>query len=228
MAISFSSASPLLPIYQSTSNPTKTILCIRDSHYIGTTDCTKHTTLTSTNVSSWSSCSNYGKLRVVSSKPIVAKQMMPNRVGVWRCATAEEVEAEKSAIEKDVKKRMEKTLENVRENFSAVRTGRANASMLDRVEVDYYGSPVSLKTIAQIGTPDASSLLIQPYDKSSRVKLTSEAVDVRIRRDEVEQSIVIAPVVIVRTAHTLFSICCRLCFAEPECAMMDDDIAAVD
>ncbi|KAF9618820.1 hypothetical protein IFM89_002688 [Coptis chinensis] len=62
---------------------------------------------------------------------------------------------------------MEKTIESVRENFNAVRTGRASPSMLDRVEVEYYGTPVSLKSIAQISSPDASSLLIQPYDKSS-------------------------------------------------------------
>ncbi|KAF8388026.1 hypothetical protein HHK36_026692 [Tetracentron sinense] len=87
--------------------------------------------------------------------------------GVLRCATNEEIEAEKSLIENDVKERMEKTIETVRANFNAVRTGRANPAMLDRVEVEYYGSPVSLKSIAQISTPDASSLLVQPYDKSS-------------------------------------------------------------
>ncbi|KAF8394415.1 hypothetical protein HHK36_020623 [Tetracentron sinense] len=87
--------------------------------------------------------------------------------GVFRCATIEEIEAEKSLIEKDVKGRMEKTIETVRANFNAVRTGRANPAMLDGVEVEYYGSPVSLKSIAQISTPDASSLLVQPYDKSS-------------------------------------------------------------
>lgn len=61
---------------------------------------------------------------------------------------------------------MEKTIETVRTNFNSIRTGRANPAMLDRVEVDYYGTPVSLKSIAQISTPDSSSLLIQPYDKS--------------------------------------------------------------
>jgi ribosome recycling factor len=89
------------------------------------------------------------------------------RKGIVRAATIEEIEAEKSAIETDVKSRMESTLENVRTNFSSIRTGRASPSMLDKIEVEYYGSPVGLKTIAQISTPDASSLLVQPYDKSS-------------------------------------------------------------
>lgn len=84
-----------------------------------------------------------------------------------RNATIEEIEAEKSLIEKDVKERMEKTIDTVRTNFNSIRTGRANPSMLDKIEVEYYGTPVSLKSIAQISTPDASSLLVQPYDKSS-------------------------------------------------------------
>ncbi|PKI60552.1 hypothetical protein CRG98_019028 [Punica granatum] len=62
---------------------------------------------------------------------------------------------------------MEKTIETVRSNFNSIRTGRSNPAMLDKVEVDYYGTPVSLKSIAQISTPDASSLMVQPYDKSS-------------------------------------------------------------
>ncbi|XP_020519755.1 ribosome-recycling factor, chloroplastic isoform X3 [Amborella trichopoda] len=61
---------------------------------------------------------------------------------------------------------MEKTIETIRGNFNAVRTGRASPAMLDRVEVEYYGTPVSLKSIAQISTPDGSSLLVQPFDKS--------------------------------------------------------------
>ncbi|XP_058073702.1 ribosome-recycling factor, chloroplastic isoform X1 [Magnolia sinica] len=87
----------------------------------------------------------------------------------------EEIEAEKSLIEKDVKERMEKTIETIRTNFNAVRTGRANPTMLDRVEVEYYGSPVSLKSIAQISAPDGSSLLVQPYDKSS-LKVIEKAI----------------------------------------------------
>jgi ribosome recycling factor len=62
--------------------------------------------------------------------------------------------------------RMEKTLEATRSNFNTVRTGRASPSLLDRVEVEYYGTPVILKSIAQVSTPDGSTLLIQPFDKS--------------------------------------------------------------
>ncbi|KAL6656798.1 hypothetical protein ACP70R_004578 [Stipagrostis hirtigluma subsp. patula] len=82
-------------------------------------------------------------------------------------ATIEEIEAEKSVIEEQAKEKMEKAIETVQSNFNTVRTGRANPAMLDRIEVEYYGTPVNLKSIAQISTPDATSLLIQPYDKSS-------------------------------------------------------------
>jgi ribosome recycling factor len=84
-----------------------------------------------------------------------------------RGATTEDVEAEKELIELDAMERMEKTFEATRSNFNTVRTGRASPSLLDRVEVEYYGTPVILKSIAQVSTPDGSTLLIQPFDKSS-------------------------------------------------------------
>ncbi|OAE34358.1 hypothetical protein AXG93_1054s1440 [Marchantia polymorpha subsp. ruderalis] len=84
-----------------------------------------------------------------------------------RCATTEEIDAEKELIEEDAMERMEKTLETVRGNFNSVRTGRASPNLLDRVEVEYYGTNVILKSIAQVSTPDGSTILIQPFDKSS-------------------------------------------------------------
>uniref|UniRef100_A0A0D9X0K7 Ribosome-recycling factor, chloroplastic n=1 Tax=Leersia perrieri TaxID=77586 RepID=A0A0D9X0K7_9ORYZ len=96
----------------------------------------------------------------------IASARVPQRP-VLRHATIEEIEAEKSVIEDQARERMEKAIETVQNNFNTVRTGRANPAMLDRIEVEYYGTPVNLKSIAQINTPDATSLLIQPYDKSS-------------------------------------------------------------
>ncbi|KAL4558768.1 hypothetical protein LXL04_036970 [Taraxacum kok-saghyz] len=86
---------------------------------------------------------------------------------IIKCATIEEIDAEKSLIEKNARDRMDKAIDSVLSNFNSIRTGRSNPAMLDKVEVEYYGSPVNLKTIAQISTPDSSSLLINPYDKSS-------------------------------------------------------------
>ncbi|XP_035815293.1 ribosome-recycling factor, chloroplastic-like isoform X2 [Zea mays] len=92
---------------------------------------------------------------------------LDTRTRVLTHATIEEIEAEKSLIEDQAKEKMEKAIETVQTNFNTVRTGRASPAMLDRIEVEYYGTPVNLKSIAQISTPDATSLLIQPYDKSS-------------------------------------------------------------
>lgn len=62
---------------------------------------------------------------------------------------------------------MQKAVEATQRSFNTIRTGRANASLLDRIMVDYYGSETPLKSLANISTPDASTIVIQPYDKSS-------------------------------------------------------------
>ncbi|MGD1853821.1 MAG: ribosome recycling factor [Leptolyngbyaceae cyanobacterium] len=61
---------------------------------------------------------------------------------------------------------MMKAVEATQRSFNTIRTGRANASLLDRITVDYYGSPTPLKSMANISTPDPSTLMIQPYDAS--------------------------------------------------------------
>ncbi len=66
---------------------------------------------------------------------------------------------------KDGEERMKKAIANLHKEYQAIRTGRANPALLDRVEVDYYGSPTALKSLANLSTPDGRSLLIQPYDK---------------------------------------------------------------
>ncbi|MEY8402678.1 ribosome recycling factor [Oscillospiraceae bacterium 44-34] len=62
--------------------------------------------------------------------------------------------------------RMSKTIEVVKANFAAVRAGRANAGVLDRITVEYYGTPTPLNQVANIGSPDPRTLTIQPYDMS--------------------------------------------------------------
>lgn len=67
----------------------------------------------------------------------------------------------------DVETHMQKAVESTQRSFNTIRTGRANTSLLDRVMVEYYGTPTPLKSLANINTPDASTITIQPYDKSS-------------------------------------------------------------
>jgi len=61
-------------------------------------------------------------------------------------------------------KRMGKALDHLADEFGAVRAGRANAKVLDRITVEYYGSETPLNGVATISTPDARTLVIQPWD----------------------------------------------------------------
>jgi len=63
--------------------------------------------------------------------------------------------------------KMKKSLEAVAGEFASVRAGRANAAVLDRINVDYYGSPTPIQQIAAISSPDPRALLIQPWDTSA-------------------------------------------------------------
>ena len=63
--------------------------------------------------------------------------------------------------------KMKKTVEVLLAQLTSVRAGRANASVLDHVRVEYYGAPTPLQQIASISTPDPRSLVIQPWDASS-------------------------------------------------------------
>ena len=67
---------------------------------------------------------------------------------------------------KEFARKMEKTLEHLDEEFAAVRAGRANPKVLDRISVEYYGQETALNGVANISSPDARTLLIQPWDGS--------------------------------------------------------------
>lgn len=67
----------------------------------------------------------------------------------------------------DAESTMQKTVESTLRSFNTIRTGRANSSLLDRISVEYYGTPTSLKSLANISTPDATTILIQPYDRNT-------------------------------------------------------------
>ncbi|XP_057501471.1 ribosome-recycling factor, chloroplastic-like isoform X3 [Actinidia eriantha] len=154
-------------------NPPKAILSLRDTYLRGP-NC-QQCDSRFRGVVSCSSAANYVTVRAgtrrTAGKSLSVKRVSERRTGIIRCATIEEIEAQKYLIEKTVKEKMEMTIESVRSNFNSMRTARANPSILDWLEVEYYGTPVNLKSIAQISTPDASSILVQPYDKSRlRVK----------------------------------------------------------
>ncbi|GFZ13626.1 ribosome recycling factor, chloroplast precursor [Actinidia rufa] len=150
MAMSFSPPNPVRTTYHQPKhglNPPKAILSRRDTYSRGP-NC-QQCDSRFRGVVSGSSAANYVTLRAgtrrTAGKSLAVKRVSERRqveshsfdvlTGIIRCATIEEIEAQKSLIEKSV--------------------------------VEYYGTPVNVKSIAQISTPDASSILVQPYDKSS-------------------------------------------------------------
>jgi ribosome recycling factor len=68
---------------------------------------------------------------------------------------------------KDAERRMEKTLEALQKELQSVRTGRAAPALVERLQVEYYGAPTPLQSLASISAPEARLLVIQPYDRSA-------------------------------------------------------------
>ena len=66
----------------------------------------------------------------------------------------------------DLKRRMDQAVAGFQSNLASTRTGRASAHMLDQVRVDYYGTMTPITQMAQVSTPEAQTILIQPYDPS--------------------------------------------------------------
>ena len=75
----------------------------------------------------------------------------------------------------DAKRRMDKSIETTRTEFNSVRTGRASAALLDRISIDYYGTPTPLKNMATIGVPEPRMITVQPFDPS-QIKAIEKAV----------------------------------------------------
>jgi ribosome recycling factor len=65
---------------------------------------------------------------------------------------------------RDAERRMDKSVQATLQEFNSVRTGRASAALLDRIQVDYYGQPTPLKQLAAINVPEPRLLTIQPFD----------------------------------------------------------------
>src|SRR3982751_1195294 len=83
-------------------------------------------------------------------------------------ATAEE-------LIKNAQDKMAKSVEHARSGFATVRTGRASASLLDRIEVDYYGTQTRLRQLSPISVPDPRMLSVQPFDPGS-IKAIEKAI----------------------------------------------------
>lgn len=71
-----------------------------------------------------------------------------------------------SEIQKSATTRMQKSIAALQDELNAIRTGRASASIFDKVRVNYYGTPTPLSQVSTISIPEARSILIQPWDKN--------------------------------------------------------------
>ena len=71
------------------------------------------------------------------------------------------------AGKKSLEERIESTKSHLKENLNTVRAGRANPALLDKIMVNYYGSPTPLKALANISVPDPRTLMISPFDPKS-------------------------------------------------------------
>lgn len=67
----------------------------------------------------------------------------------------------------EAEEKMEKAVEVAKENFAAIRTGRAHPGMFQKITVDYYGAPTPLQQLASFQTPEARTIIISPFDKGS-------------------------------------------------------------
>ena len=65
-----------------------------------------------------------------------------------------------------IRKRMEKAIDDLRKELASIRTGRASISILDNIQVEYYGTPTPINQVAQLGTPEPTLITVQPYDVS--------------------------------------------------------------
>lgn len=70
-------------------------------------------------------------------------------------------------VKKDAEERMKKTLKALKDEFNTIRTGRASASLFDKVNVEYYGTPTPMNQVANISIPEARLIVIQPFDKNA-------------------------------------------------------------
>ncbi|WP_250673855.1 ribosome recycling factor [Paraclostridium ghonii] len=70
-------------------------------------------------------------------------------------------------VKKQLEEKMNKTIEALKSEFTTIRAGRANAQMLDKIRVDYYGTPTPINQVGAISVPEPRTLMINPWDKTA-------------------------------------------------------------
>ena len=99
----------------------------------------------------------------------------------------------------EAQEKMNKSIDNYKVNLSSLRTGRASASMLNGVLVDYYGSPTPVNQIASISSPEPRQLLIKPYDKNDVKNIVAAIHASNLGLNPINEGIVIRLIIPVLT-----------------------------
>ena len=94
---------------------------------------------------------------------------------IFATETIFDIVMEPTTIRKEADEKMQMTLEFLDETFSRIRAGRANAHILDGIRVEYYGSHVPLSNVATVTTPDAKTIMVQPWEKQM-LKVVEKAI----------------------------------------------------
>lgn len=84
----------------------------------------------------------------------------------WMAMSGQSERKDKDMSVENINEKMEKVIDNLEEKFSEIRAGRANPAILNKVNVDYYGTPTPINQVASISVPEARLIVIQPWDKS--------------------------------------------------------------
>lgn len=108
-----------------------------------------------------------GLLITSGFSPLPITKSVPGHNSLMSSSSTRLFEKDIKSITKDAQKRMEKSIDSVRQNLSTIRTGRATPNILDRVKVPYYGVDTPLNQMATINVPSAQQLSVEPYDKST-------------------------------------------------------------
>ncbi|EQK43512.1 MAG: ribosome recycling factor [Paraclostridium bifermentans] len=74
-------------------------------------------------------------------------------------------------VKKQLEEKMNKTIEALKSEFTTIRAGRANAQMLDKIRVDYYGTPTPVNQVGAISVPEPRTLMINPWDKTAMAEI---------------------------------------------------------
>ena len=87
---------------------------------------------------------------------------------------------ETASIFEKMNREMNKSIDHVLHEFSTLHTGKANASMVENIIIDVYGSSMKLRDVAAITTPDARTIQIQPWDKSTAAPIEKSLIDAKL------------------------------------------------